>query len=323
MMANIITTIPVYNGAEFLLQTLESVAAQTVKPDRVIVLDDCSTDQTAQIVKSFSAIQCELIRNPKNLGLFGNCNRALEFAEQARYLNILHQDDTLDPKFYETLTGALDDCPGRGMAYCLDERIDENNRRLSLSGRVTGEIEVESKDNFLRGKAEIGNQAFSGTLLRTNQQPAPIRFRLDMAILGDIVFWGEWGAQCEKIVKVHSPLVRYRWHGANSTTSFAPSIQSLILDEWKAMELVEALRNGRPDPVRRLKLKGLMAVRSGIKAKRTRQNGNADYSARIVQAARSITGWPLWLAGQVLVETRDFLIYTIGGRPRHPKNIYS
>ena len=74
---------------------------------------------------------------------------------------------------------------------------------------------------------------------------------------------------------------------------------------------------------RKLKLKGLLAVRSGIKAKRVRQNGDAVYSREIAQAARGITGWPLWLAGQLLVELRDFYLFKILRRNRHPKNIYS
>src|ERR1051326_2358129 len=52
--SSIITVIPVYNGEKFIRATLESVAAQTVKPDRLIVLDNCSTDGTAKIVQEFN-----------------------------------------------------------------------------------------------------------------------------------------------------------------------------------------------------------------------------------------------------------------------------
>jgi hypothetical protein len=64
-------------------------------------------------------------------------------------------------------------------------------------------------------------------------------------------------------------------------------------------------------------------VRSGIKAKRVRQNGDPRYAQAIAQAGRSITGWPLWLAGKVLIELRDFYLFIILRRTRHPKNIYS
>jgi hypothetical protein len=324
MKSNLITTIPVYNGQEFILQTLQSVAKQTLRPDRVVVLDNCSNDRTEEIVKGFTGVKCEWVRNPKNLGVLGNCNRCLEFAAETKYLNILHADDVLEPAYYEVMTRALENCGGRGMAYCLDERIDENNRRLSVSGRVTGAVEQESKDKFLSGKAEIGNQAFSGTLLKTNYQAAPCQFRLDFPILADMVYWSEWGTHCEQIIKVHQPLAKYRWHGTNVTTSLAPSIQSLILDEWRAMQTIEAMRGREPGAVRRLKLKGLFAVRSGIKAKRIRQNQkNPDYSKQIVGVTREVTGAPLWLAGQLVVEFRDLVVYKILGRPQHPKNVYS
>lgn len=322
MKAKIITTIPVYNGEKFVVQTLESIARQTLRPDRVVVLDNCSTDQTEALVKNFAGIQCEFIRNPSNLGLFQNFNRCLEFAPETEFLQILHADDTLKPEFYETMTGALAGSHGRGLGWCLDERIDENNRHLSFSGQADGKVELLTRDEFLQHKAEIRNQAFCATLIRTNHQPVPCQFPLDYPILGDMIFWAAYGAHCEKIAQVHRALANYRWHGSNETVFRAPTIQALVFDEWRTMEANEALRGKGWSAHRKLKLKGLLAVRSGIKAKRVRQNGNAAYSREIVQAARGITGWPLWLAGKVLVELRDFYLFKIQRRTRHPKNIY-
>src|SRR5438105_4625825 len=167
MQSNIITVIPVYNGEKFIRATLESVARQTKLPDRLIVLDNCSTDKTDEIVKEFQPIKCEWIRNPKNLGLFGNCNRALEFARETKYLHLLCADDLIEPAFYQTLTGELESCRGLGLGYSLDERIDENDQRLSISGKASGHAEEIPVDTFISRKAEIANQAFSGSLLKT------------------------------------------------------------------------------------------------------------------------------------------------------------
>jgi glycosyltransferase involved in cell wall biosynthesis len=235
MKARLITAMPVYNNEQFILQTLQSVAGQTLRPDRVIVLDDGSTDQTQNIVRAFQPIPCEWVPNPKRLGLFGNFNRCLDFAAEAEYLQILHGDDLVEPEFYQVMTRALEDCPGLGMAWCLDERVDELNQRLSLSGKPDGGVEVLAKDVFLKRKAEIGNQAFCATLLKTGGRPAPCRFPTDMPILGDMVFWAGFGNHCDKLVHVHRPLAKYRWHGSNATNALAPSIQALILDEWRTM----------------------------------------------------------------------------------------
>jgi glycosyltransferase involved in cell wall biosynthesis len=318
----IITTIPVFNGEAFIQQTLESVASQTLKPDRVVVLDNCSTDRTEEIVKNFKGIPCEFIRNERNLGLFGNLNRCLDYASQTEFLHLLHADDTIQPEFYRVMTGLFADGDGRGLAWCLDERIDDYSRHLSFSGKADGRIEEFTRDVFLQRKAELGNQAFCSTLLRTAGQPSPLLFREDCPIMGDTLFWAAFGAKCEKIVHLRRALGCYRWHGSNETVFRAPGIQPLVLDEWHTMETNELLRGRGWSRFRRTKLKGLFAVRSGIKAKRVRQNGNQKYSAEIAQAARKITGWPLWLAGNCLVELRDFYLFKIRQRPRHRNNIY-
>ena len=228
----------------------------------------------------------------------------------------------VSPEYYATLTRALDDCRGFGLGYALDERIDENNKRLSLSGKITGEVEVRDVADFLRQKAEIANQAFSGSLLKTNYQKAPCAFRMDLPILADMMFWAEFGRHCKKIVRACQPLVQYRWHGANATSTFAPQLQSLVLDEWRVMQMIEQLRGAGGDPVRQFKLKGLFAVRSGIKAKRFREQKNPDYSRQIARAAKKISGPLAWYMGQILVHARDVFVYGLGGRKKHPKNIY-
>jgi glycosyl transferase family 2 len=323
MVSRLITTIPAWNGAEFIAETLESVAAQTLRPDRVIVLDDGSSDRTPEIVKSFTRLPIEYVRNPRNLGLFGNCNRALEFAAEAQYLHLLHQDDLVAPSFYEKMCAVLEECPGRGMAWCLDERIDDQGRRLSISGKTDGAVQTLDMDTFLARKAEIGNQAFCATLLKTNCEPIPELFPADMPILGDMVYWAKYGTHCKRIVTVNLALAKYRWHGANQTIVRAPSIDALIVDEWRTMQQVEALRGKPPGLVRQMKLKGLLAVRSGIKAKRFAQLGNLPYSREIAKAASGYTGLPLWLAGKGLVELRELLVFKLGRRPRHPQNIFS
>ncbi len=323
MKFNIITVIPVYNGEKFIRQTLDSVAKQTVRPDRLIVLDNCSTDGTEKIVRNFEPIKCEWFRNATNLGLFGNCNRALEFAPETNYLHLLCADDLIEPAFYERLTAELQSCNGLGLAYCLDERIDEHDRHLSLSGKTTGTAEEIPSDFFISRKAEIANQAFSGSLMKTHYQKAPCQFRLDMPILADVAWWAAWGKHCQKIVQVNLPLCKYRWHGDNTTNLVMPGMQALILDEWRVMQLNEGLRNGRSNSIRRFKLKGLFAVRTGIKAKRIRQQNNLDYSRKIVAEGKKISGSLAWYMGQAVVEARDLVIYGLLRRPRHPKNVYS
>ena len=322
MQSKIIAAIPVYNGEPFIVQTLHSLADQTLRPDRVIVLDNRSTDNTERLVREFKPIQVEWRQNEANLGCFGNCNRALQLAPETDYLHLLCADDLVTPEYYATLTRELDGCEGFGLGYTLDERIDEHNVRLSVSGKITGEIEVQNLADYQRQKAEISNQALSGTLLKTHYQKTPCSFRLDLPIMACEPFWAEFAKSCKKIVRVHQPLVKYRWHGTNETLRVIPHIQPLILDEWRAMQMIEQMRGTDGDFVRQFKLKGLFAVRSGIKARRFREQGNPDYSRQIVRAARELSGPLAWFMAQVLVQFRDLILYHLGRRKKHPKNVY-
>ena len=72
-----------YNGARFVQQQLESFAAQSRQPDELVVCDDQSTDETAQIVRRFAAgagFPVRFVVNESNLGVGGNFERGIELA---------------------------------------------------------------------------------------------------------------------------------------------------------------------------------------------------------------------------------------------------
>ncbi|HEY0725018.1 MAG TPA: glycosyltransferase, partial [Pyrinomonadaceae bacterium] len=69
-----------YNGADFLPAQLESIAAQSRKPDQIVVCDDGSTDETRALLDRFakeSAIPVLLSFNKKNLGSVKNFEKAI------------------------------------------------------------------------------------------------------------------------------------------------------------------------------------------------------------------------------------------------------
>jgi succinoglycan biosynthesis protein ExoO len=69
--------IPCYNYGKYLGEAIESVIAQTRKPIEIIVMDDASTDNTSEVVKSFPV---RYVRNPLNLGASQNFNLGIHLA---------------------------------------------------------------------------------------------------------------------------------------------------------------------------------------------------------------------------------------------------
>lgn len=83
---------PAYNTADFIAQSINSVLAQRFTNWELIVVDDCSTDNTVQVVQQFNDARVRLVQNQHNLGGAGSRNKAIEVA-RGRYLAFLDADD--------------------------------------------------------------------------------------------------------------------------------------------------------------------------------------------------------------------------------------
>jgi len=87
---------PVYNGRRFVGQAIDSVLQQSFGDFELIVVDDGSTDGSADIVAGYSDSRVRSFRNQSNLGLVGNWNECLRRA-RGKYITMLHQDDVMEP----------------------------------------------------------------------------------------------------------------------------------------------------------------------------------------------------------------------------------
>lgn len=94
--------IPAYNTEQYIAKAIESALAQTLADIEVIVVDDCSTDNTVQIIESFKDPRLRLLLNSENLGAGGARNRAIE-AAQGKWIAVLDSDDWYAPQRLEVL----------------------------------------------------------------------------------------------------------------------------------------------------------------------------------------------------------------------------
>jgi glycosyltransferase involved in cell wall biosynthesis len=86
--------IPTYNGGEILSETLRSIFSQDFDNYEIIINDDCSSDNTEEIVKSFNDPRVKFFRNEKNLGYPGNLEEARKKAA-GDIIYLMGQDDIL------------------------------------------------------------------------------------------------------------------------------------------------------------------------------------------------------------------------------------
>ncbi len=88
--------LPTYNSGEFITQAIDSILEQTFKDFELIISDDCSTDNTPEIIRSYleKDRRIKYLQNSQNLGLFMNWNRCLESAS-GEYITVFAQDDLM------------------------------------------------------------------------------------------------------------------------------------------------------------------------------------------------------------------------------------
>jgi glycosyltransferase involved in cell wall biosynthesis len=119
--------IPCYNQARFLGEAIESILKQTYSQFEIVVVDDGSTDDTADVAAAYAGART--IRQ-SNLGLSGARNAGLR-ASDGDFLVFLDSDDRLLPAALETGVHALIDCAGCAFAY-------GHVRLISSSGSLLG-----------------------------------------------------------------------------------------------------------------------------------------------------------------------------------------
>ncbi|MBX3284361.1 MAG: glycosyltransferase family 2 protein [Acidimicrobiales bacterium] len=129
-----------YQGEAWLPELLESLAAQELLPDELVVQDDASTDGTVALLEAFAAsapFPVRLVVNPERVGSTPNFERALARVE-GRYVALADQDDIWYPHKLARLVGMLEDDPILTLAFSDADLVDERGRptgRRLWSGR--------------------------------------------------------------------------------------------------------------------------------------------------------------------------------------------
>ena len=208
------------DGERFLDAQLESIAAQSLPPDELVVSDDASSDATFERAKDFAAragFEVRLQRNPARLGITRNFERAIA-ACTGDVILLADQDDVWLPEKVETLCGVLAREPGTGAVFCDGEVVD-----ASLSPQGTTLWQALGFDASERARVREGEAArvflrhvvAAGTTLAFRA-----RFREDALPFPDLrschdAFTAFVIAGRARIALVERPLIRYRVHGDN------------------------------------------------------------------------------------------------------------
>lgn len=104
MSPKVSVVIPVYNSASFLERCLDSVLSQTLIDIEVICIDDCSSDNSFDILKDYveKDSRVKVFKNEQNIGQGLTRNRGIDFSK-GEYIAFVDSDDWIEPNMYDVL----------------------------------------------------------------------------------------------------------------------------------------------------------------------------------------------------------------------------
>lgn len=150
-MARVSVGLTVYNGENYLRETLISILNQTFVDFELIISDNASTDCTQQICEEFALKdgRIKYFRNPTNLGMVPNLNRVFELSS-ADYFKWADHDDILEPEFIARCVEVLDNNPDIALCYPQAKLMDQD-------GNYLGEYDPLPKTDSTRPSIRFGN----------------------------------------------------------------------------------------------------------------------------------------------------------------------
>jgi glycosyltransferase involved in cell wall biosynthesis len=123
-----------YNREKYIAEAIESVIASTYQNWELIIVDDCSKDQTVEIAKSYEAKdnRIKVYINEKNLGDYPNRNRASEYSS-GKYIKYLDSDDVIYAFSLQIMVDAMEANPEVAIGLSYNSYNNESKLPLKLS----------------------------------------------------------------------------------------------------------------------------------------------------------------------------------------------
>src|SRR5690242_680204 len=148
--------VPCYKLAHLLPECVTSILGQSYRRFEVLILDDCSPDNTAEVAGGFHDARIMHVRNERNLGHLQNYNHGIAMA-RGRYVWLISADDKLrTPLILERYLQVMEANPRVGYACCPAISLD-NDVETELEGSISKRDTIFAGKKFARRLLQQGN----------------------------------------------------------------------------------------------------------------------------------------------------------------------
>lgn len=208
-----------YNGEKYLEEQLESILSQTQKPDAIVICDDCSSDQTWDILNHFklsASVPVKIVRNATQQGVIKNFELAVKLLD-TDIIFLCDQDDVWLADKISTIYSVFLTLPEIDLIFTNADLIDADGKDLGSS--LFGELQLNENEklSIARGKA------FEVLCRRNVVTGATSAFRSSLLTVAlpfsDTCLHDEWlgliAAATGSVFRLSDSTIKYRQHGKN------------------------------------------------------------------------------------------------------------
>lgn len=203
----------VYNGEEYLEDALKSISAQTYQNWECVVIDDCSTDSSPEILKRWAERdgRFRVSRNPENLRLAASLNRGLGLV-RGRYIARFDADDLCAPDRLEKQLSFMDAHPELALSACKFFTLRGDRLHPAFVGRRCDNDGVRAMLLFFNPILHPGVIARTDVMSRYQYNPLH-------TCSEDLELWARIAADGGKIAIQDEYLLFYRLHDKQITAT--------------------------------------------------------------------------------------------------------
>jgi glycosyltransferase involved in cell wall biosynthesis len=237
-MPTVSVCLPLYKGAKFLGEAIESVLAQTYSDFELLIGDDCSPDNSAEIMKEYASRdkRIKVWTNETNLGHYGNYNACIKRVS-GKYVKLFAQDDILHPQMLERFVNVMEKNPNVTLINCTRAWMDEHGQPI----KIETPLEIELTKPFDVDTTTDGIEAIVSTLKNQYNwlgEPASQMFRaenIDGGLDESFRQIGDMEYNYRQLLRgdhyfVAEELCRFRKHSASWTTTNSTELSTYL--EW-------------------------------------------------------------------------------------------
>jgi glycosyltransferase involved in cell wall biosynthesis len=211
--------VPCYNFGHLLPDCINSILSQSYPDFEILIMDDCSPDNTPAVAQSFTDPRVRYIRNDPNLGHLRNYNKGIGMA-RGKYVWLISGDDRLRVNYaLDRYVRLLEAYPNVGYVICQAVKL-----RNGLEVGILDYSVHAPRDRIFDGRKFLAKRLIKGNAIvaasgmaRKECYDKISLFPLDMPWSGDWYLWCVF-ALCFDVAYIAEPLVCYREHQLSMTT---------------------------------------------------------------------------------------------------------